>query len=197
MRAVVWVGRWRQSALQQLLPAPTRASSSPGAASRRPSWTGCCASSGTTRTAGASSEHACIAAFFTVIQTMGYAACVGTDLRRGLKGQYQRPLSSAHAQSWVHSGLTPSPSCSRAGAVREVKAAARAELATRDGCARELAAERNAALALAQQHAGQAQVRSQAQAHQLPRVPSWYCHIIIESCGREGTLANYDAHVNA
>lgn len=43
-----------------------------------------------------------------------------------------------------------------------MKAAARAELATRDGRVRELAAERNAALALAQQHAGQAQVRNQA-----------------------------------
>jgi hypothetical protein len=53
----------------------------------------------------------------------------------------------------------PVAPCSRAAAVREVKAAARAELAARDGRARELAAERNAALALAQQHAQQAQAR--------------------------------------
>jgi len=62
-------------------------------------------------------------------------------------------------KEWESSTSGPAAPCSRAAAVREVKAAARAELAARDGRARELAAERNAALALAQQHAQQVQAR--------------------------------------
>ncbi len=62
-------------------------------------------------------------------------------------------------KEWESSTSGPVAPCSRAAAVREVKAAARAELAARDGRARELAAERNAALALAQQHAQQVQAR--------------------------------------